>query len=294
MASSDYIRASNGSGEAVRAIVTEVREPGDMSIVADSVLNFPNNFIATVATLNEETGYIDPETMTIFKGYLDGSIIMIEEFSPGYSDIGNEEGQVVLLKPTTPWADEVADRLDEITLEEISEAEIDAGTSATKRAITGRRVNYIIDYIQNLVFLWTHPVNSIYMTIDSANPSVAHGGTWVAWGSGRVPVGVDAGQTEFDTVEETGGAKNVTLTAPQMPIHGFYFSHHGDENGSVVRGAGATNGAYTGGTHSQYKAPPGTSSGAGSNRQMSWSFGGDQAHPNLQPYITCYMWKRTA
>ena len=41
------------------------------------------------------------------------------------------------------------------------------------------------------------------------------GGTWVAWGAGRVPVGVDTTDTDFDTVEETGGTKSVTLTAAQ-------------------------------------------------------------------------------
>lgn len=142
-----------------------------------------------------------------------------------------------------------------------------------------------------------YPIGRVVFDVTGINPQTLpqHAGqTWTVWGTGRVPVGIDASQSEFNTIEETGGAKTHTLTAPQMPIHGLYFSHHGDENGSVVRGAGATNGSYTGGTHSQYKAPPGTTSGAGSNRQMSWSFGGDQAHNNLQPYITVYMWKRTA
>lgn len=36
---------------------------------------------------------------------------------------------------------------------------------------------------------------------------------------GRVPVGRDAAQTDFDTLGETGGAKTVTLTTDQMPSH---------------------------------------------------------------------------
>jgi microcystin-dependent protein len=36
---------------------------------------------------------------------------------------------------------------------------------------------------------------------------------------GRVPVGLDSGQTEFDAMGETGGAKTHTLTSTEMPSH---------------------------------------------------------------------------
>ena len=136
------------------------------------------------------------------------------------------------------------------------------------------------------------PVGSIYTSVSNVNPSSRLGGTWVEFAQGRTLIGVDTSQTEFNSVEKPGGEKTHTLTTGQMPVHGFSWSHHGDENGSVVRGAGAVGGSYTGGSHSQYKAPPGSSSGAGSNRQLSWSFGNNEAHNNLQPYITVYFWKR--
>lgn len=107
----DYIRASNGDGEAVRAIVTENRGIGNLALVVDSVLNWPHKFFATAGTVVDDE--LDPETVTVFRGHLDGSIIMIEEFSPGYSDIGNLENQVVVLKPTTPWADAVAEAMEQ-------------------------------------------------------------------------------------------------------------------------------------------------------------------------------------
>jgi microcystin-dependent protein len=44
-------------------------------------------------------------------------------------------------------------------------------------------------------------------------------GTWAAFGAGRVLVGLDAGDVDFDTVEETGGAKTHTLTVDEMPSH---------------------------------------------------------------------------
>lgn len=89
----------------------------------------------------------------------------------------------------------------------------------------------------NYAFKLMHPVGSIYMTTIETNPSEIFGfGTWELWGAGRVPVGVDTTQSEFNTIEKTGGTQQ--LNAIEV--------------------------------------------------------GGSQPHDNLQPYITCYMFKRTA
>jgi len=63
------------------------------------------------------------------------------------------------------------------------------------------------------------PVGSIFISVSSTNPSTFLGGTWVAFGTGRTIVGIDAGQTEFDTVEETGGAKTHSLTSSENGAH---------------------------------------------------------------------------
>lgn len=105
----EYIRGSNGDGEAVRAVVTAPRDPGDMDLIVDSVLNWPNKFIATSGVLDPETGLFDPDTVCIFFGQLTGSIINIQEFAPGYFDDGHAIGMTLVLKPTTPWADAVAE-----------------------------------------------------------------------------------------------------------------------------------------------------------------------------------------
>lgn len=126
-----------------------------------------------------------------------------------------------------------------------------------------------------------YPVGSIYMSATLSTASAvgnALGGTWEAWGTGRVPVGVDTSQTEFDTVEETGGEKTHTLTVDEMPSH----RHEAKlENGSFSGGSGHLkwSGAET--TYQKYNA-------------SVEPYGGDQPHNNLQPYITCYMYKRTA
>jgi hypothetical protein len=64
-----------------------------------------------------------------------------------------------------------------------------------------------------------YPVGSIYLSVVSTNPGTLLGvGTWTAFAAGRMLVGLNSGDTDFDTVEETGGAK--TSTALLAHSHG--------------------------------------------------------------------------
>lgn len=153
-----------------------------------------------------------------------------------------------------------------------------------------------------------YPVGSIYMSVNNVNPSTYFGGTWVAWGSGRVPVGVNANDSNFNTVEKTGGAATVTLTTDQIASH----SHgkgtlannntgahtHDIQNQKSAWGTSGSNRVLIDAT-SGYTAVTNkkTTSAGGHAHTISGSTaaaGGGKAHTNLQPYITCYMWKRTA
>ena len=69
-----------------------------------------------------------------------------------------------------------------------------------------------------------YPIGSIYMSTSNVNPSTIFGGTWESWGSGRVPVGIDTSQTEFNTVEKAGGEKTHTLTVDEIPSHTHTFT----------------------------------------------------------------------
>src|SRR5262245_36512923 len=54
------------------------------------------------------------------------------------------------------------------------------------------------------------PIGAVFISVVSTNPATSLGyGTWSAIGAGKVLVGLDSGDTDFDTVEETGGAKTV-------------------------------------------------------------------------------------
>ena len=58
------------------------------------------------------------------------------------------------------------------------------------------------------IFDLIYPVGSIYISVNSTNPGNLFGGTWVAWGAGRVPVGVNTSDSDFKTPEKTGGSKS--------------------------------------------------------------------------------------
>lgn len=58
-----------------------------------------------------------------------------------------------------------------------------------------------------------YPIGSIYVSNNNTNPGTLFGGTWVAFGSGKTMVGLDSVDTDFDTAEETGGAKTKAISA---------------------------------------------------------------------------------
>lgn len=120
---------------------------------------------------------------------------------------------------------------------------------------------------------YVYPVGTIYTSVVATNPATVFGfGTWVAFGAGKVLVGLDAGQTEFDTVEETGGAKTHTLTEAEMPAHTHTYNN---SLGTAPNGRGDTGNSLNTGI-------------------ATGSTGGGTAHNNLQPYIVVYFFKRTA
>jgi len=122
------------------------------------------------------------------------------------------------------------------------------------------------------------PVGSVFIAVVSTNPGTLLGyGTWSAFGAGRMLVGLDSGQTEFDVVEETGGTKTHTLLESEIPAHVHAENAPTSASGGALRLAVDTN-----------------ASGSVAAGLDTASAGGGAAHNNLPPYIVVYMWKRTA
>ena len=129
-----------------------------------------------------------------------------------------------------------------------------------------------LDAKTTLLAVW--PIGSIYTSVTSANPSTLFGGNWEAFGAGRVLIGLDSADTDFDAAEETGGAKTHTLTTAEMPSHTHTFTAFQTISGSNNRTGGGALSASASSTTA--------------------STGGGGAHNNVQPYIVVYMFKRIA
>lgn len=144
-----------------------------------------------------------------------------------------------------------------------------AGEFVSKEELTSAT-----DTVKQL-YLIMHPAGDIVFNVTGVNPGTIYGGTWTQWGKGKVPVGVDTDQTEFNTVEKTGGEKAHKLTIREMPSH-----THTDAKPQTIQNTATGSSSYGFLCNGAFNSTAFT--------------GGDEAHNNLQPYVTCYMWKRTA
>jgi hypothetical protein len=117
-----------------------------------------------------------------------------------------------------------------------------------------------------------YPVGSIYVSTLATNPATLLGfGTWAVFGAGRTPVGIDSGDVDYDTLEETGGSKTIskdgwgsTQVGGQLP--------EPTTDGRLITGSGLS------------EAVENLESIAEAANDLS----------NVSPYIVISMWKRTA
>lgn len=148
-----------------------------------------------------------------------------------------------------------------------------------------------------------HPIGSLYLTTDSNNPNKIFGGTWELFSPGRTLVCVDTSQSEFNSVSKKGGHKS-------LQSHTHSFSSTSNSSGSHTH---AMYGAYDGYSYTAHTANAAPNqewcsftksysdstqlkSGGAHTHSVSGTTGttGGGNAQNLQPYITCYIWKRTA
>lgn len=115
-------------------------------------------------------------------------------------------------------------------------------------------------------------VGDLFLTTIATNPSSYLGGTWELFGPGRCLVCVNTSDSDFNTVKKTGGSKYL-----QKHKHGLRVTLN------MTQGAGNERALVVGG---------GNAWSINDTYQMTNV--GDGTSGNLQPYITCYVWIRTA
>lgn len=141
-----------------------------------------------------------------------------------------------------------------------------ATNAANANTLEGHSVNSLLNKI--------YPVGSIYMSVNSVSPNVLFGGTWEAL-KDRFLIGAG----EYTAAGSTGGEAEHTLTIAEMPSHCHTM---------LYSGGTASNWGY------DYSNSGGTTSAQTTASGGVGLTGGSQPHNNIPPYLSVYMWKRTA
>jgi microcystin-dependent protein len=146
------------------------------------------------------------------------------------------------------------------------------------------------------------PIGSVFISTLATNPAELLGfGTWQAIAAGRVLIGQDAGQSEFDTLGETGGAKEVTLTGAQSGVaahsHGVTDPGHAHSQRHFPTATGGSTGCTIdtsmSGTQTNNSVTTATST-TGLTVGNATPANAAEPHTNLMPFLVVSMWHRVS
>lgn len=150
----------------------------------------------------------------------------------------------------------------------------------------GNWTPWVVEGIDNF-----YPIGSIYQSTEPTNPATFMGGVWERFGNGKTLIGVDEGDSDFNTPHKIGGAKThdhgdgtyeamIGANGGNIDSIGYQASN---KNEDVIHNSTAT-----------YKVV-GTPVGAGRNfSHFTRITGRSDESSSLQPYITVYRWRRIA
>lgn len=151
--------------------------------------------------------------------------------------------------------------------------------------------NFVLDNV--------YPVGSIYMNVNSTNPGTLFGGTWEQI-QGKFLLGMSSAYP----AGSQGGQETVALTMSQMPKHDGHLASGVLSPDGVPQGSGNFKGFLNMNVFTEYgdtgrgwsafagnEMHPASTNQGGTN---SLSEGQSEAHTNMPPYLSVYIWKRTA
>ena len=121
------------------------------------------------------------------------------------------------------------------------------------------------------------PINKVEVFFDSEDHSDFLGFEWEMVSEGKIPIGLDDSDTDFNTIGKTGGEKEHTLTIDEMPEHNHDITiHNNTGGGQMVAQSNGNGGSVTG------------------QWWVIGNKGGNHSHNNMPPYIVMAFWKRIA
>ena len=165
---------------------------------------------------------------------------------------------------------------------------VDDGAGGTNRkSAMSRLKTYILSSV--------YPVGSIFISTSATSPATSLGfGSWSRFGEGRILVSQSSSDSDFDTAEETGGAKTHTISESQLPSHQHFIMNTGNGFGNNLENnvnfAGTTNSRGGLGNNDYIMQAINSTANAGKTSAV----GSGSAVTHMNPYIVTYMWKRTS
>ncbi len=103
------IRGNNGSNRASSPTITSARSIGATTINVNTVTGVPAFFIGIMGTPNLTTGLIT--NGVVFRGHVSSTQLVIDQIGVGYADAGSAVNDIVVIKPTAEWSNNIADIL---------------------------------------------------------------------------------------------------------------------------------------------------------------------------------------
>ena len=147
------------------------------------------------------------------------------------------------------------------------------------------------DHSGNLIYPCPYyPVGSIYLSINNVNPTNFFGGVWEQIKDTFL---LACGDTYSNGA--TGGEATHTLTTDEMPSHSH--KHNPNDNTTIIgtfQSGVAIRGRYASGTSGNYTFNSSSQSHLIWGTTSTDTTGSGNAHNNMPPYLTVYMWQRTA
>lgn len=145
-------------------------------------------------------------------------------------------------------------------------------------------IKQVVNSLANLFF----PIKKVVIFNDNDDHSNYLGFTWERIASGKMLVGIDSADTDFNTIGKTGGEKEHTLTINEMPAH----SHKLQGNTNVVIDESYTYPYLLASAKRGYAIGDSVVFGDGYTINDTTNTGGGQSHNNMPPYQVVALWQR--